>query len=40
MLFVLKFKLKKPGTMMIYFLVGIGAVEFIAVILLKFFANR
>ena len=39
-LFVLKFKLKKPGTMMIYFLVGIGAVEFIAVILLKFFANR
>ena len=35
-LFVLKFKLKKPGTMMIYFLVGIGAVEFIAVILLKF----
>ena len=40
MLFVLKFKLKKPGTMMIYFLVGIGAVEFIAVILLKFFVNR
>ena len=39
-LFVLKFKLKKPVTMMIYFLVGIGAVEFIAVILLKFFANR
>lgn len=36
-LFVLKFKLKKPGTMMIYFLVGIGALEFIAVVLLKLF---
>lgn len=34
-LFVLKFKLKKPGTAMIYFLVGIGAIEFITVIVLK-----
>lgn len=34
-LFVLKFKLKKPGTMMIYLMVGIGAIEFIAVMVLK-----
>lgn len=35
-LFVMKFKLKKPGTMMIYLMVFIGAIEFIAVLILKF----
>lgn len=34
-LFVWKFKLKKPGTGMIYLLVGIGAVEFIIVLIMK-----
>lgn len=34
-LFVMKFKLKKPGTMMIYFLVLIGAIEFIATVIMK-----
>ena len=34
-LFVLRFKLRKPGTLMIYFMVGIGALEFIAVMVLK-----
>lgn len=38
-LFVLKFKLKKPGTMMIYFMVGIGAIEFIAVVVLRMFGR-
>lgn len=38
-LFVMKFKLKKPGTAMIYFMVLIGAIEFFAVVILKFFAR-
>lgn len=38
-LFVLKFKIKKPGSMMIYFMVFIGAIEFFAVIILKFFVR-
>lgn len=38
-LFVLKFKIKKPGTMMIYFMVFIGAIEFFAVVILKFLAR-
>ena len=38
-LFVLKFKIKKPGTAMIYFMVLIGAIEFFAVIILKFLAR-
>lgn len=38
-LFVLKFKLKKPGTLMVYFMVGIGAIEFIAVMILKVFVR-
>ncbi len=38
-LFVLKFKLKKPGKMMIYFMVLIGAIEFFAVFILKFLAR-
>ena len=36
-LFVLKFKIRKPGTAMIYFMVFIGAIEFFAVVLLKAF---
>lgn len=36
-LFVLKFKLRKPGTAMIYFMVFIGAIEFFAVVILKAF---
>lgn len=36
-LFVLKFKLKKPGSAMIYFMVAIGAIEFLAVVFLKIF---
>lgn len=39
-LFVSKFKLKKPGTAIIYFMVFIGAIEFIAVVILKFFMHR
>ena len=38
-LFVMKFKLKKPGTMMIYFMVLIGAIEFFAVVILKLFVR-
>ncbi|MCI9566038.1 MAG: phosphatidylserine synthase [Eubacterium sp.] len=38
-LFVMKFKLKKPGTLMIYFMVFIGAIEFFAVVLLKIFVR-
>lgn len=38
-LFVMKFKLKKPGTAMIYFMVFLGALEFIAVILVRLFVR-
>lgn len=38
-LFVLKFKLKKPGTAMLYFTVFLGALEFIAMIVVKHFAR-
>ena len=34
-LFVLKFKLKKPGTTIIYLMVLAGAIEFIAVLIMK-----
>lgn len=35
-LFVAKFKLKKPGTKMIYFMIFIGAIEFVLVLIMKF----
>lgn len=38
-LFVMKFKLKKPGSAMIYFMVLIGAIEFFAVVILKIFVK-
>jgi len=39
-LYILKFKLKKPGTAMIYFMVAVGAVEFFAVVLMKICFGR
>ena len=39
LIFVLKFKLKKPGTVMLYFMVFLGALEFIAMIVVKHFAR-
>jgi CDP-diacylglycerol--serine O-phosphatidyltransferase len=38
-LFVLRFKLKKPGSKLIYFMVALGAIEFIAVLLVKIFVR-
>ena len=34
-LFIIRFKLKKPGSAMIYLMVGIGAIEFIAVFVMR-----
>lgn len=39
-LYILKFKLKKPGTAMIYLMVAVGAVEFLAVVLMKICFGR
>ena len=39
-LYILKFKLKKPGTAMIYLMVAVGAVEFFAVVLMKICFGR
>ncbi len=36
-LYILKFKLKKPGTLMIYLMVAFGALEFVGVILIRIF---
>lgn len=36
-LFVMKFKLKKPGSGMVYLMVGIGAVEFLVIAILRGF---